>query len=300
MTLAGVRPSRAQLYALLGAMLSFWSANFIFAKFALRELPSVLVVGLRTVLSGLFMWPVYLFAQDRMERGVKRWTWQDAPRLMTYGVLGVIGNQGLFMIGLSMTSVAHGSVIVAMGPMFILAGSSLAGHERLSTAKIAGMAVAAAGVVVMQFGRAVSGSPSLRGDVVMLVSVIIFAAYSVLGKKVAAEFGSITVNTFAFIGGALVLAPSTLWQAWHFGIDRVSGTAWMGVVYMALFPSIAGYLIYSYALRHLPASRVSSVTYLQPVVATTLAVVFLREIPAPTFAAGAGLVLTGVYISGRR
>ena len=35
-------------------------------------------------------------------------------------------------------------------------------------------------------------------------------------------------------------------------------------------------------------------------VCAVLAVVFLREIPAPTFAAGAGLVLTGVYITGRR
>jgi drug/metabolite transporter (DMT)-like permease len=288
------------LYALLGAMLLFWSANFIFAKLALRELPSVFVLGLRTVCSGLLMWPVCAFARDRMEHGVKRWTWSDAPRLMTFGVLGVIGNQALFMIGLSMTSVAHGSVITAMGPMLILVGASVAGHERLSPAKITGMSVAAAGVVVMQFGRAVSGSPSLRGDLVMLVSVMVFAAYSVLGKKVAAEFGSIAVNTFAFIGGALVLAPSTLWQAWNFGIDRVSGSAWTGVVYMALFPSIAGYLIYSYALRYLPASRVSSVAYLQPLVATLLAIVFLREIPAPTFTAGAGLVLAGVYVTGRR
>ena len=157
LTAAGVRPSRAQLYSLLGVMLLFWSANFIFAKLAVRELPALLVVCFRTVLSGLFMLPVYAFAQDRVEHGVRKWTRRDMPILIAVGVLGVIGNQLLWVVGLSMTSVAHGAVITATGPMFVLSVLRSAGHERMTIRKLGGMLIASTGVAVLQIGRAGSG-----------------------------------------------------------------------------------------------------------------------------------------------
>ncbi len=300
MTAAGVRPTRAQLYSLLGVMLLFWSANFIFAKLAVRELPAVLVVCFRTVLSGVFMWPVYAVAQDRVEHGVRKWTRRDIPKLAALGVLGVVGNQLLFVVGLSRTSVAHGSVITAMGPMFVLLGASYIGHERLTGRKLTGMLIAFAGVAVLQVGRSATGGASLAGDLIMICSTMVFAVFSVFGKRIAAEFGSLTVNMFAFVAGGLLLLPFTVWDALRYDLARVSISAWTGVFYMALFPSIAGYLIYSYALRYLPASRVSSVSYLQPVLATLFAIVFLGELPAPSFATGAALVLGGVYFTERR
>jgi drug/metabolite transporter (DMT)-like permease len=299
LTVAGTRPTRAQLYTLLGLMLFFWSANFVFAKVAIRELPSVLVVCMRTVLSGIFIWPVYALAHDRLEHGVRKWTRADMPVLIAFGLLGVVGNQLLFIVGLGLTSVAHGSVITAMGPMFVLLGATLAGHERIAARKVIGMIIAACGVAALQFGRA-GGGATLKGDLIMVSSTIVFAAYSVLGKRVVSEFGSVTVNTFAFISGAVLLAPFTLWQVAIRDLSRVSTGAWTGVLYMAIFPSIAGYLIYSYALRYLPASQVSSVSYLQPVLATLFAIVFLFENPGPAFAAGAALVLSGVYVTERR
>jgi drug/metabolite transporter (DMT)-like permease len=300
LTAAEVGPSRSQLYSLLGAMLVFWSANFIFAKLAVRELPPILVVCFRTLLSGLFMLPVYSFAKDRVEHGVRRWTRADMPVLIACGVLGVVGNQLLFVVGLSMTSVAHGSVITAMGPMFVLLGASLFGHERLTARKLGGMIVAASGVAVLQIGRSATGGATFAGDLIMICSTAVFAAFSVLGKRIAAEFGSLTLNSFAFIAGAILLLPLTIWDSFRYDLTRVSAAAWTGVFYMALFPSIAGYLIYSYALRYLPASRVSSVSYLQPVLATLVAILFLHELPAPSFAGGAALVLGGVYFTERR
>lgn len=300
MTAAGVRPSHKQLYALLGAMLLFWSANFIFAKVAVRELPAVLVVCLRTVLSGVLMWPLYSYGRHRLEPGVRGWSAKDVPVLMAVGVLGVIGNQMLFVVGLSRTSVAHASVITAMAPMFVLLGAAATGQEHLTARKGLGMLIAAAGVAVLQLGKSRDGGPTFEGDLIMIVSSMIFAAFTVFGKRVVAEFGTVTLNAFAFVCGAVLLSPLMIWDLSRIEVARVSPAAWMGVVYMAVFPSIAGYLIYSHALRYLPASRVSSVSYLQPVVATMLAVLFLHEHPALPFVTGAGLVLGGVWVTEQR
>lgn len=300
MIAAGVRPSRAQLTALLGTMLLFWSANFIFAKMAVRELPPFFVVCARTVISGVFMWPVYAFAREKLEPGVRRWRARDTPALLALGILGVLGNQMLFVIGLSRTSVAHGSLITATGPIFVLLGATLAGLERLTPRKLLAVLVAASGVAVLQLGRSHGGGATLAGDLIVIVSTMTFAGFTLFGKHIVAEFGSITVNVFAFAGGAVLLLPFLLWGIHTQNLAHISLSAWTGIFYMALFPSIAGYLIYAYALRYLPASRVSSVTYLQPVLATLLAVLFLREQPGPAFAGGAALVLGGVYVAERR
>jgi drug/metabolite transporter (DMT)-like permease len=293
-------PSRAKLYGLLAALVAIWSINYVFAKMAVRGAPSFEVVCLRTTLSGLFMW---LFAQRKGQRhpGVRPWTWRDAPRLLAVGVGGIVGNQCLFVVSLGLTSVAHGSIVSSLAPVLVLLGSSFLGHERLTRRKLLGTAVAVSGAVVLQLHRATSpGHATLLGDLVMLSSSILFAYFSIFGKRAAAEVGATAVNLFGYAGGAILLLPFPVWQAIAHPLGGLGPAAWAGVLYMSVFPSIVGYKIYAYALRWLPASRVASVNYLQPVCATLLAVAFLGERPGPAFFAGAALVLGGVWTAQRR
>jgi drug/metabolite transporter (DMT)-like permease len=68
---------------------------------------------------------------------------------------------------------------------------------------------------------------------------------------------------------------------------------------MAIFPSVLGYLIYCYALTKMPASRVSAFSYLQPLLATILAVPMLGEPVSGSLAGGGALILAGVYVTER-
>ena len=280
-------------------MLLCWAANFIFAKIATRELPALLTACLRTALAGVFMGPIYLWARNKPAFAGRKWNWKDAPKLLTLGVLGLVGIQIVFVLAISRTSVAHSALIMATAPIFVLLGAAWLRHEHLSKSRLCGMALAAAGVALLQLGHAPSGHSSLTGDIIMLISAMMFAAFTVFGKGMAREFGMITINAFAFIGGALAVLPYTVWQLAMHRPNRVSTEAWLSVLYMGFFPSIVGYLIYAYALRHMPASRVSSVSYLQPVCATFLAVIFLSEQPGSAFAGGAALILSGVWITQR-
>jgi drug/metabolite transporter (DMT)-like permease len=68
---------------------------------------------------------------------------------------------------------------------------------------------------------------------------------------------------------------------------------------MAAFSSVIGYLLFYYALAHIPASRLSTFAYLQPVLATLLAMMFLGERPAASFFSGGALILAGVFVAER-
>jgi drug/metabolite transporter (DMT)-like permease len=293
----GGRGAMLRLYGLLGVMLMCWAANFTFAKLATRELPGLLVAGLRTVCAGLFMGPTYLLFRGNPTFAGRPWKRADVPGLLAIGVLGLVGNQIVFVLGVSRTSVAHSALLIALTPILVLLGAAALRHEKLGALKLCGMALAVSGVVVLQFGHAPRGTASLLGDGLTLLSSAMFAAFSVFGKPLAAELGILTVNAFAFLGGTALVLPYTLWELKHIAIAQVSLTSWLSVLYMGFFPSIVGYFIYVYALRRLPASRVSSVSYLQPICATLLAVMFLGERPGSAFLGGAALVLTGVWIT---
>jgi len=295
----GGKPHTVRLYGLLAVMVLCWAANFTFAKVATRELPALLVACLRTVCSGVFIAPLYLLLRRSPAFGGRPWKRRDVPRLLTIGVLGLVGNQIVFVLGVSRTSVAHSALIIALTPILVLLGAAAARHERLGALKLGGMALALSGVVLLQFGSRSGGSASLLGDGLVLVSAAMFAAFSIFGKHTASELGIITLNTFAFLGGTVLVLPYALWQLQRTNLAAVSPAAWISVLYMGVFPSIVGYSIYAYALRRLPASRVSSLSYLQPIFATLLAIAFLGEHPGTIFLGGATLVLTGVWVTQR-
>lgn len=282
------------IYGWLAVLLILWSTNFIFARVALRELPLMTVIGFRYVFSAVSMLPVIALGRSSELWIGHEWERKDILPLLTVGLLGLVGNQVLFVIGISKTSVAHAGVITALSPVLVLIGSGVLGHEHVSGRRIAGLITAATGVVVLQFSRGSTCEASHMGDAIMLLSVLVFAAFNLAGKKLAERVGSLRMNIVAYSAAGVLSLPFALWH-----LSRNSDAsllAWIGVVYMAVASSVVGYLIYAHALKHLPASRVSVVIYLQPVVVSLLAMATLGERPGVAFVPAIVLVLAGVYV----
>jgi drug/metabolite transporter (DMT)-like permease len=249
------RPSHLRLYSLILLMVFLWSANYVVAKHVLRQMPALLVVGIRTIIAGCAMVPIYRRWVRR--NGGHGWDRRDIPLLLFLGLCGVGLNQALFVVGIQQTTVAHAAIMIALTPMLVLAIAAIAGLERLNVARLLGMGVALAGVALLQSHSHAAGA-SLAGDLLVLSAAISFSVFTVRSKAEIHRFGGVTVNTFAYIGSALLLMPATLWFAHGFEFGRVTWTGWTSLVYMALFPSVLCYLIYHYALSYIPASRVSA------------------------------------------
>ncbi len=290
--------SHTFLYILIAAMVLFWSANYIIGKIALREFPPLLLCGLRVGLAGLIMIPAYL-----AQGGDATWGKRDLPMLLYLGLFGVTLNQLFFLIGLSRTSVVHSVLIISMTPIFVLVIAALMKQERITVRKAGGMLIAIAGVGILHAlpssEATPAAQPTLLGDFFIFLAAATFAGFTVFGKTVSLRHSAITVNTFCYVGGALALAPMTIYQARNFSFGRVSPVGWSTLVYMALFPSVICYLIYYYALGRISASRVSAFSYLQPVIAALLAAVALREHVTLPMVAGGAVIFSGVYLTER-
>lgn len=282
------------LYALLLLMIVGWAANYIAGKIALQSLPAVLLYGIRISMAAALMAPVYLW--DR-RRHAPTWTLRDLPLMVAIGIFGVSLNQFLFVVGLSRTSVAHAAIFANLSPFLVLLLASASGLEKLTPRKIFGVMVALGGVILLRVvDAAPRGQSTFLGDFFTFLGSLAFAIFTVLGKPTASRMGSIPVNTVAYVGGALLLAPVTIWQAAHFPLATVPWQAWLSVFYMALGPSVICYLIYYYALAHMEASRLSAFNYLLPVLATLLGVWTLGEsITIWTIVAGI-VIFSGIFM----
>ncbi len=285
------------LYSLIFLMVVFWSGNYIAGKIALREFSPMLLAGLRIGFAGVTMLPLY--AWERYRSGPDG-SLHRIVQLLLLGLLGVTLNQVFFIVGLSRTSVAHAAILIGLTPMQVLIIAWLRGQERMTTRKGVGMAIALAGVALLKaFEPSAGTGATWFGDLVVLAGGLCFALFTVFGKELTEEYTTITMNTYAYVGGAVALLPWTLWEAARRPLAHVSAEAWLAAVYMALFPSVLAYLIYYHALARISASRVSAFSYLQPVFASVMGVVILGENLGTPVIAGGLVILTGVYLAER-
>jgi drug/metabolite transporter (DMT)-like permease len=290
-----------RIYAMVCAMTVFWSLNYIAAKIAVRSFPPVFYACVRMMLAGVLMTVMYLvWVRKHREAAIHKWPWRDLLILSAIGVVGMVGNQILFVAGVSHTSVAHASLVIATTPVQVLLFAWLRGQERLTTLKIAGMGMAIGGVAVLNLapGRSARGA-SLLGDSLVFLCASSFALYSVLGKERMRKFGAIPVNTLGFAVSAVLLIPPVWWWGRSFDFAAVPAIAWWMLAYMAGVASVLCYIIFSYSLEHLPASRVASFSYAQPFIASLAAWWLLGEPVTVPVAIGGLLVLGGVWLTGR-
>lgn len=291
--------SEFALYALICLTILGWSGNYVAGKIALRELPPLLLSPLRVSLAGVLMVPFYWWERHRSPAF---WTGKDAPRLLALGVVGAAVNQFFFVLGLSHTSVAHAVIFANMAPLLVLLLAAWRGLEKITVSKMAGLLLALAGVGMLRALEPRSHSsagPHWSGDLLCLAGSVVFAWFTVFGKPVTSRYSAITVHTFAYVGGGVLMAPLTLWEARGFAFARVSPAAWTGVLYMALVSSVLCYLMYYHVLARMDASRLSAFCYLQPPLATLLGFLMLGERFSLSLALSAAVILAGLLLAER-
>lgn len=303
----GAPPARvAWLYACSATTL--WAANVIPVKLALRELHSFPTALIRVSLAGLVLVAVHLWRGSSLSelRG-------PAREFLLIGLIGILVSFGCFTMGMQYTSVSHAVFIGALLPLLVLAVVCLQGKEKLTNLKMTGFVLALAGIVVLEIDKTVAAAGSgmvasnWRGDLFAVGAVCCFAFFTLRGKQLAARYDSITVNTLSFGLGGMFALPPLLWilltgtpQAVTPEWGRVSWVAWTAILVSGTLGSALPYYVYCHAMRTLKATQVATLSYVQPVIATVLGVLFLGERLGPQFPVAAGLILLGVIIAERR
>jgi drug/metabolite transporter (DMT)-like permease len=213
-------------------------------------------------------------------------------------------NQGLFLYGMTLTTPGHAALLYALAPVFVFLLARWRLGERASRLELAGVALALAGVVVVLAGRGAIGGAAdaargLRGDLVVLAAVVAWSFYGVAAKPYAERHGALASAGAALTAGCAASLPIGLALSRAESFQHASRGAWGSLLYLALLSSVAGYVLYVWALRHAQAGRVAIWSNTQPVLTAALSWAVFGEPVTRTFVLGGAMVVAGVVMTER-
>jgi drug/metabolite transporter (DMT)-like permease len=276
------------------ALLQFLaSICYPIAKYGLDQIGPFTFAFYRFILSSVVLLSITRLIKRRPPIEKRDW-W----RIGGLGVLIIPFNQTLFLVGQSLTGAGHGAFLFATTPVWIFLLAIIHLKERPHWRRTLGIVIATAGVLgIMWAGLADVGTRYLFGDLIILVSVMAWAYYTILGKPLVRKYGAIRITAYALAIGSALYLPFGFFSAINYDYSKANLAAWGSVVYMALGLSVIVYVMWYWLLKHLEASRIAVYHNVQPIIASAVAYLFLGEPLSTGFVIGGLVVLSGVIIT---
>lgn len=220
----------------------------------------------RSIGAAVIFWLIAcVMPSERVER-------RDLVIIILGGLLGFVVSQMLTAWALVFTTPVYFSLIATLTPVATMLLAALFIHESVTPKKFLGVVVGIAGALLMVFmgWQSGTGKNDLLGIVLALLSLLTWAGYLIITRKVSQKYSAVTQLKWLFLVSAVVLLPFFLQELPQ---QRLYSPQWewSGVLEMAfivIFATVLGYFAIPFAMRYLKATTVSVYTNLQPIVAS--------------------------------
>jgi len=277
-------------------MAVFGSATPV-SKIVTGAFPVFVGAGLRVAIGALVLLPLVLHAPGALAR-LSRRDWMLTGLIAVFGMFGFTS---LMLFGMAMVSGVVGAVVMSTTPAVTAAASMLFLGERPTWRTLGAIALAVAGVVILQLGAA-SGDEGGAGKTLLLGGLLVFAAvcceatYTLLGKVVAADHDPVLI---AFLAAALSLPlflPLALWQWPSVDWRGIDARAWTALVWYGAGTLALGTWLWYAGIAKAEGTVAAAFMGAMPASALMLSYALLGEAFAWTHLAGFAVVFAGVML----
>ncbi len=272
-----------------------WGASFIATKLALRDLEPVTVVWLRFAIGVIILGFASLIK--------KQFSMPPRKDLLYFSLLGFLGitfHQWLQSTGLLTVQASTTAWIVATTPVFIAILSWLFLREKLAWLQIAGIILAAAGVLMVVSkgnpGSIFGGHFGTPGDILILISAPNWAVFSILSSRGLKKYPATQMMFVVMAIGWLFTSILFFTTGSLADIRHLTFPSLMGVGFLGIFCSGLAYIAWYDGLQALPATQIGAFLYLEPLVAVLVAWAVLGESLIPVTLLGGAVILMGVRL----
>ena len=288
---AGADRTAAVLLVLTTAL---FGATWVAAPWATHEIPPMVVACVRFATAA-----VLLFGWCRL-RGIpiplRR---ADIPIVLGVTATSVVGYNILFLYGVTLAPASHGAVITpGLIPVFTLVLGRLVYRESIRWRQAVGVVVCLLGLALV-VGPAFAGDPqALAGDTLYAIAALLWATYTILGRKVTPHFHAAAITCLSALVGALVFLPLGLLDPVGFGaLASASPRALAGVAYLGSLGTALGFVLFYLGVQRIGSARASAYTVLVPLFGVSLTVPILGESLDPISFVGAAIVIGGLWLT---
>ncbi|MFH1319073.1 MAG: EamA family transporter [Bacteroidota bacterium] len=286
-----------------------YGANYSIAKEVMPEyIEPFGFILLRVIGALLLFWLFHkMFVAEKVAS-------KDLLKLAICGVFGVAINQLLFFKGLNITTPINAAIIMTSNPIMVLLFAAFMLKEAITGKKLAGIVLGLTGAVfLIVFGKDMSftndpfgpngflqcfafGSDNLTGNLFILINSASYGIYLVLVKPLMAKYSPLTVIKWVFFFGLLYVLPFGYGEFTKVNWVDMPFIIWMAVLFVVLATTFIAYLLNIFALKQVSPTVVSYYVYLQPLLASAIAMFFGKDELSLIKIVSVVFIFMGVYL----
>ena len=276
----------------LSGSVLFWGVSFMATKTALTGgFSPMTVVWLRMAIASLTLAPFW----SRIPRPQYRKGdigWLALVCLLQPGIYYLAENTAI-----GMTTSSQAGVISAIVPLLVAAGAWMFLREHISPRTLAGIALSIAGVVGLSLGATAGAhAPNpVLGNALEVVAMASAAGATIALKHLLERYNPWLLTGIQGLVGAVLFLPAAL-ASHPMTWTRVPVTAWVSVVFLGAFVSLAAFGLYNTAMTMMPASRAALAINAVPIVALVAGWLVLGESLGALQVGGCVAIAAGVAL----
>jgi drug/metabolite transporter (DMT)-like permease len=276
---------RALGFAACAAAGSLWGCGFFFGKLALEEMNFAHMVLYRFLFAMVVLLPLLVTHLPRLDR--TEWGW-----LLAASFLGVPVQFLIQFYALSITTVSHAALMVGTMPVILAVGAAVFAHERMDRVGWMALAGSTCGAALIALGGGhAKGGATLKGDLLVVVSLMIALFWILLNKRLMERNSHVVVTAYGLLLGTLMLM---VWVPLRYGMPPVAGVslkAWLALAGSGVLCTASTTLLWNWGMTQVPASQAGVLLNMEPLIGSLLGVLVLGEHLGPSAWVGGALIL---------
>ena len=250
-----------------------YALNYSIAKDVMPDYigPSGFIL-LRVIGGSLLFFLTYIFfIKENVEL-------KDIVRLLFCGLFGVAINQLFFFEGLNLTTPINAAIIMTVSPILVIVFSAIIIKEKITIRKLLGifLGIVGAATLILKSGSISLDNTFFVGNILVFINATSYSIYLVLVKTLMKKYNPITVMFYVFSFGLIFVLPFGLNELLEVNTQSFSKIIYLKVGFVVICTTFLAYLFNAFALKTLNPSVVSTYIYLQPVLASVVAI-FLKS-----------------------
>lgn len=280
-----------------------WGLNFPVIKVPLEVMHPFTVNLFRFVVSTAVLGAAWAIEARRTSRPFFSVLAERPWSITGLGLVGHVGYQVLFILGISQTGAGNAALIIASSPMWTALIGHALGIDRLRAIQWGGLLLSFAGVIVVVLagsGALGFSNATFLGNVLMLFGAAFWALYTVLSRPILTRGAPpLGLTFFGVLAAMPILAGLGLFTLPHTVWTEVDGTTWLALLFSGGLSTGLAYAIWITAIRRVGPSQTAAFSNLVPFVALATAYLLLAE-PITIAQIGGGLMIVGGLVAIRR